>query len=120
MEKSIYTIIYNGKVIGAVNFMFLQQCDAAHNLELIKEAFIEKHKLYLQMKTTRSKAKLIELAEEAHCLEFIIQDLYGFPMNTDFHRFWTMPHCSCPVMDNEDNYGSGFAVTSGECKIHGK
>lgn len=50
--------------------------------------------------------------------EFKMQEVWGFGRDAKFHKFWDLPHCSCPVMDNNDWYPSGRYVTSGAC-YHG-
>lgn len=49
-----------------------------------------------------------------------LQDLWGFERNEDYIRFWEHPHCSCPCIDNEDNYPTGYYYKSNKCIIHGK
>ena len=46
------------------------------------------------------------------------QELWGFPQNDNFLRYWDVPKCNCPKMDNDDNYGTQYRITSGACKIH--
>ena len=53
-------------------------------------------------------------------LEFLLQEAWKFPRNANFHRFWEMPHCTCPKMDNEDAYPSGYYVKSLCCPVHGE
>lgn len=52
-------------------------------------------------------------------LEFLLQDQWKFERNINFHRFWTRPGCTCPIMDNEDFYPHR-SVKTASCKIHGE
>lgn len=48
-----------------------------------------------------------------------LQKLWGFEQDDRFIRFWYFPACSCPQMDNNDSYPSGYYVINGDCVIHG-
>lgn len=103
-----------------LNEQFLIQNNAIDNLDLIKEAFILKFRMFKEMKKTRHKGKIRQIAEELHCHEFIIQDLFNFPMDINFHRFWEFPKCHCRgVMDNKERLGVGYFVYDSDCPIHG-
>lgn len=52
-------------------------------------------------------------------LEFVLQDAWRFPRDIKFHKFWERPGCSCPRMDNNDAWPTGYYVRSGGCLIHG-
>ncbi len=34
-------------------------------------------------------------------------------------RFWELPHCTCPFMDNHDRYPYGHYVVNCSCPVHG-
>lgn len=51
--------------------------------------------------------------------DYRLQELWGFEQNSDWHKFWETPHCSCPKMDNLDRWGTGHAVVSMHCILHG-
>jgi len=53
--------------------------------------------------------------------DFILQELWGFEQNINYHTWWLRePHCKCPSMDNRDPiyYGRGKIINS-NCPIHG-
>ena len=64
--------------------------------------------------------KVKAYAKELEQLEFLLQDAWKFPRDANFHRFWEMPHCTCPKMDNEDAYPSGYYVKNLSCPVHGE
>ena len=64
--------------------------------------------------------KIRAYAKELEQLEFLLQEAWKFPRDANFHRFWEMPHCTCPKMDNEDAYPSGYYVKNLSCPVHGK
>jgi hypothetical protein len=51
--------------------------------------------------------------------ERILQKLWKFEENDNFIKFWTFPACSCPRMDNDDNYPTGHYYKVQNCMIHG-
>ncbi len=46
------------------------------------------------------------------------QELWGFEQNDNFLRPWDVPKCECPNMDNDDNWGTPYRITSAACKLH--
>lgn len=52
-------------------------------------------------------------------IEYYQQGLWGFPLDPNYHFFWRFPHCSCPRLDNEDRWGTGYHVVSTDCILHG-
>jgi hypothetical protein len=78
-----------------------------------------KHKLLKQMKRLKNTEKILEAAQKATDLEFKIQEAWGFTKDSKFHRFWEMPHCSCPKLDNADSWPTGIYTYNLDCKIHG-
>lgn len=104
---------YNG-VVGYVNPHLCKRLKISDNtLEKIKgcQAFRE---MLSQISVTTSEGIL----EEFHDNEFELQRLWGFSENKDYHRFWDLSGCSCPVIDNEDAYPIGPYWYSGDCKLH--
>ena len=53
-------------------------------------------------------------------IEFQLQKLWGFPQNEYYHRFWELPKCECPKMDNIETYGTGHRWFNPQCRIHGR
>jgi len=51
--------------------------------------------------------------------EKLLQKLWKFDDNEDYIKFWNFPACTCPKMDNNDNYPCGRYVQVQNCPIHG-
>ena len=53
-------------------------------------------------------------------LEAEIQRLWGWEADASMTKFWLLPHCTCPVLDNEDRMGcNAGSIINGECPVHG-
>ena len=59
------------------------------------------------------------LAGVFDALEGEQQELWGFDRNPAFRRWFDLPGCSCPKVDNADMLGTGMRVISAECPAHG-
>ena len=117
-ETDIYEVCY-GKYKIKLSRFFLENNKAEGNLEAIKDKFKNKFKLFTEMDKTDDSAQLKELADKVTENEFEIQELFNFSRDANFHRFWEMPKCKCPVMDNQDYWGLQYAVFNSNCPIHG-
>lgn len=58
------------------------------------------------------------LAEVLTDVEYQLQDLWGFERNPNYHRWFEVPRCSCPKMDNSDSLGSSTRYHDGTCPVH--
>lgn len=52
--------------------------------------------------------------------EFALQELWGFEKKANYHKFWELPHCNCPSLDNLDMYPSDSYYINASCLYHGK
>lgn len=52
-------------------------------------------------------------------IELELQKLWKFEQNLGYYKFWYVPACVCPVMDNEDRFPCGNYVISTDCPVHG-
>lgn len=66
-------------------------------------------------------SNILELEKKIETLEFKLQELYGFRIDSNYHRYWLKnDHCSCPRMDNLDPiYFGGGKIHRSDCPIHG-
>lgn len=53
-------------------------------------------------------------------IDFKLQELWGFPQDSIYHRFWELPKCDCPKSDNLDTYGTGHRYINPNCPLHGR
>ena len=80
----------------------------------------KKDRIMQKMEAEVSVDTLKKMANDITEIEFQLQLDWGFKQNINYHRFWTLPKCSCPRMDNEDNWPIGYYVRTSNCIIHGK
>lgn len=60
------------------------------------------------------------LAKKVTQVEYALQQTWKFKKNRKFHRFWELPHCSCPKMDNQERWGSAYHIINQSCILHGR
>lgn len=58
------------------------------------------------------------LAKEWTVLQFRLQIAWGFAPDEKYHRFWEVPKCRCPKIDNEEDYTTGFSIINASCPVH--
>lgn len=60
---------------------------------------------YLMGKTDVTDLALLkEYANNISVIKSRQQELWGFKLNTYFHEFWRLPHCTCDKKYNENQY----------------
>ena len=52
-------------------------------------------------------------------IDFQLQKLWKFKVDSLYHKFWELPKCECPKMDNSDAHGTGHRYINPNCKLHG-
>jgi hypothetical protein len=112
-------IFHKGEPIFALNRAFIKAQKAEENTPLLIEAYELKASLFCELAESRDYNEIRRIAHELSDLEFIIQDLYNFPMDESFHRFWALPLCKCAKVDNRDAWGTGYYTHSASCPLHG-
>lgn len=85
----------------------------------IKRAHIVKLKLFDQMEATTNQTKLKELAFFVEINEFTLQELWGFNRDKNWHKWFNVPKCTCPKMDNRERLGTDYTIINSNCPVHG-
>jgi hypothetical protein len=60
-----------------------------------------------------------EYTDKLWAIEEKLQEVWKFGVNQNYYRFWEVPRCTCPKMDNDDSYPYGRYVISSNCPLHG-
>lgn len=73
---------------------------------------------FLNDPTSHVQAK--DVAEVVRGFEWVLQKLWGFPMDSNMHRYqWKVNGCTCPKADNEELIGTGTMWRHPDCPFHG-
>lgn len=61
-----------------------------------------------------------DAVEAVRGLEYAMQILWGFSIDSSHHRFWyELDGCQCPKMDNAERMGSFCNIITLSCPYHG-
>lgn len=62
-----------------------------------------------------------DVARIVESFEFVLQSLWGFPLDRNYHRYWNkVKGCTCNAdLDNRDRIGTPYRVINPECIFHG-
>ena len=112
------TVEYEDKGIK-INHHLLDKQDCWDNLDNIKDLHAARLRLEVVMEITDDPVVLRKCDEVYTAIEFALQGQWGFPLDKNFHRFWKRPKCRCPRFDNEERYGTKWAITQEDCPLHG-
>lgn len=114
-------VIFRGKPVFTLSEnLIIKQNLSDEEIEAIKivhQARFGKIELMQTLDPTDKKA-LHVLRDEITELDFQLQELWKFGRNLNFHRFFDLPHCRCPKMDNQDSLGTDYRVIAFDCPLH--
>lgn len=101
-----------------INQGLLTRQECWSNLELIKRLHYQRLELEEMMRNTDVVEELKSLDDFWTENQFELQEAWGFDRNAKYHKFWTVPKCECPYMDNEDMYAFQQIINL-NCPVHG-
>ncbi len=96
--------------------------DTPVNRQTIIDLHIKRHQIMDMMRLCAADDydALASARDELTITEFELQAAWGFPQSIDFHSYWyQVPHCTCPKLDNADNFGTSHKYIAGDCPVHG-
>ena len=88
------------------------------NLTKLKGCLLEKLKIYDTIEN--SDDNLSQYYKKLTDIEYNMQLLYDEDEEISYHRFWETPKCTCPKIDNLENYPSETPIFDENCLIHKK
>lgn len=100
--------------------MVRKQRLSAGDVTTIKYLSRLKAKVFEQMRNTDDPKALRRLNKSVTELDYHLQVAWGFPKTLNKHRWWEVPKCLCPKMDNAENWGTKYRIINENCPIHGK
>lgn len=124
MEYSKYHVLDStGKPFTVISeYMCMKQGIDDATLEKIKNLHGIRHMYAMSMQKCD-----VEDYENLHRLkglvteyDYKLQEVWGFGMNKNYHKFWELPHCTCPRHDNMDRIGTPYAIINRNCILHGE
>lgn len=81
--------------------------------------FLQEYRSFLGEQYKAGTLSAGEYKEEWEDNEYILQGIWGFPLDPNYHMFWEMEGCTCPRMDNRDSWGTNYHYYNYDCPIHG-
>lgn len=112
----------NNKIITQLNpSLIIQQKLNDKEVSKLKELHVEQYQIMKEMEFCHksNQSKLKELFKDWVDNQYRLQDTWGFTRDSKMHKFWILPHCSCPKADNESEYPSSDYWVDKKCIIHG-
>lgn len=86
----------------------------------IQDLYKVDRQIQLAMERTIDPQKLRALFQDWTWCQFELQKLWKFKEDESYHKFWLVPNCGCPVIDNEDAYPKGPYSMNLNCPVHSK
>lgn len=96
-----------------------QQMLTQEDLDQIAELHHKKFYVLQRMKMTNDPGHLKVLSLQVTELEFALQKAWGFEQDVRYHRWFEVPKCACPKMDNLERLGTDYPIINSNCPIHG-
>ena len=119
--KDTDLIVWHGiKPLYRLNEMLLIRQKCVDRLPDIKLQHELKLQIYDWIAEETDHAILKEFSTWLTNIEFTLQELWNFPSNQNYHKFWETPKCQCAKMDNIDAYPTGYYSVNMGCPLHGK
>jgi hypothetical protein len=103
---------------GINNVLVKEQGLTEEDVAKISAGHVIRHYIYEAMERTDVPEELKRLNSIATEIENYLQTVWKFGVNPNMHRWYNVPKCRCPKMDNEEALGTPYRTHSGLCPIH--
>jgi hypothetical protein len=121
MKKTKYDVFVGDVYVTTINKNLVERQNVSlANLKLIKTLHKTKHNIAVEIEKTDDVVELHKLANAITEVEFKLQKAWGFPEDIKYHKFWYTKKCTCPKIDNDDDYPHGYYTINLECTLHGE
>ena len=109
----------NTKTGGCINAVLVAKQELTIKaIDTLKALHEKKDGVFAQMRESNDSAELHRLADEVRQIEFALQRAWGFKEDWTRHRWFEVPKCTCPKMDNEDAMCTPYRIHSVGCIVH--
>ena len=86
----------------------------------LKELYLSMFKIFEELEEIIQPQRTLLLTKKLEEIEYSMQEIFEFPQNRNFHRYWLkIPTCICPKLDNQDYYGTEYRLIVEDCPVHG-
>ena len=116
--NSVYPMYLNDRILF-LNYTLIKKQKIQSNLSKLKIVYQTKYDIYENIKSETNPTILKSYAEDLTLCEYELQKLWKLPLDIKFHRYWETPKCTCPKIDNQDQYPHGYYLTQINCPLHG-
>lgn len=113
------TVVYKGNGCRLNARLIQRQGLTEPEVDYIKHLHMLRMEIEEYMRTAPTAYILKGFNECWMDIQRMLQDAWKFDQNDNFIRFWEVPRCSCPKMDNSDNFPLGYYITNQDCEVHG-
>ena len=119
ISRSLMSNIFAGKMVVVNSRLVtnqgldLDEVDKVNKLHKVRNCYLT------LMENTDDSVELKRLSLFITQIDFQLQKLWKFKVDSAYHRFWELPKCQCPASDNLDTFGTGHRYINPNCKIHG-
>jgi len=107
------------KLYSVNNNLVIRQNIGLEDVKRIVKLQTIRFYFYDLIELSDDKEEIRRLAKFITQLEFQLQVLWNFKQDENMHRWFDIPKCSCPKMDNADNLGTPYKIINPKCIIHG-
>ena len=106
-------IILNQKMVE-------QQELTEEDIKLVQLCYEQLFELFKEAKEEDDDVALHRIGKSIQNAEFNLQEAWKFPRDARYHRYWyRAPKCTCPIIDNDEAFGTGHNVIQANCPLHG-
>lgn len=119
-ETDNLTVFYKGRPVLQLNENLVEKQKLTDKqIEKIKDLHAIRFEIEEEMGSEEYVQSLKVLYMAWVVNQFLLQDAWGFPRNSDYHASHRLSRCLCPKMDNDDRLGTPHKVINPHCPLHG-
>jgi hypothetical protein len=107
------------KLYSINNNLVIRQKVSPEDVKKIEKLQNIRSYFYDFIELSEDKEEIRRLAKFITQIEFQLQKLWNFKPDETMHRWFDVPKCSCPRMDNVDYLGTPYKSINHKCIIHG-
>jgi hypothetical protein len=111
---------FNNKIVNLNQNLISRQGLSDIDVDMIKKLHIVRGCYCNLIENIDDKEDLKSIRDIITQIDFKLQELWNFPQDVIYHRFWELPKCDCPKLDNIDTYGTGHRYINTNCVFHGE